>query len=57
MKVSRNICKKYRIQVYFKGGKTIKNLLVSPKDKDNIKKKVMLYTGSDVTRLTARRSI
>ena len=35
----KNICKKYGIQVYFKGGKTIKNLLVLPKDKDNIKKK------------------
>ena len=35
----KNICRKYGIQVYFKGGKTIKNLLVSPKDKDNIKKK------------------
>ena len=35
----KNICKKYGIQVYLKGGKTIKNLLVSPKDKDNIKKK------------------
>ena len=35
----KNICKKYGIQVYFKGGKTIKNLLVSPKDKDNIRKK------------------
>ena len=35
----KNICKKYGIQVYFKGGKTIENLLVSPKDKDNIKKK------------------
>ena len=27
----KNICKKYGIQVYFKGGKTIKDLLVSPK--------------------------
>ena len=35
----RSICKKYGIQVYFMGGKAIKNLLVSPKDKDNIKKK------------------
>ena len=35
----KNICKKNGIQVYFKGGKTIKNLLVSPKDKDNIKNK------------------
>ena len=35
----KNICKKYGIHVYFMGGKTIKNLLVSPRDKDNIKKK------------------
>ena len=35
----KNICRKYRIQVYFKGGKTLNNLLVSPTDKDNIKKK------------------
>ena len=35
----KNICRRYGIQVHFKGGKTIKNLLVSPKDKDNIKKK------------------
>ena len=35
----KNICRKYGIQVYFKGGRTFKNLLVSPKDKDNIKKK------------------
>ena len=35
----KNICKKYGIKVYFKGEKTIENLLVSPKDKDNFKKK------------------
>ena len=35
----KNICRRYGIQVHFKGGKTIKHLLVSPKDKDNIKKK------------------
>ena len=35
----KNICRKYGIQVYFEGGKTIKNLLVSPKDKDDNKKK------------------
>ena len=28
------ICGRYGIQTHFKGGKTIKNLLVSPKDKD-----------------------
>ena len=30
----KKICGKYGIQTYFKGGRTIKNLLVSPKDKD-----------------------
>ena len=35
----KNTCKKYGIQVYFKGGKTIKNLLVAPKDKEHITQK------------------
>ena len=35
----KNVCKKYGIQVYFKGGRTIKDLLVAPKDKDHITKK------------------
>ena len=34
-----NICQRYGIWVHFKGGATIKNLLVSPKDKDSITKK------------------
>ena len=32
----KKICGRYGIQTHFKGGKTIKNLLVSPKDKDPI---------------------
>ena len=32
-------CNNYGIQVYFKGGTTIKNLLVAPKDKDPVLKK------------------
>ena len=32
-------CQRCGIQVHFKGGATIKNLLVSPKDKDSIAKK------------------
>ena len=35
----KSICKKYGIQVHFKGGRTIKDLLVAPKDKDHITKK------------------
>ena len=35
----KNTCKKYGIQGYFRGGKTIKDLLVAPKDRDHITKK------------------
>ena len=35
----KNTCKKYGIQVYFKGDKTIKDLLVAPKDKEHVTKK------------------
>ena len=35
----KNICQRYGIQVHFKGGMTLKNLLVSPKDKESITKK------------------
>ena len=34
------VCGKHEVQVYFKGGDTIKGLLVVPKDKDVITKKV-----------------
>ena len=32
----KRICGRYGIQTHFKGGRTIKNLLVSPKDKDSM---------------------
>ena len=35
----KNICKKYGIQVHFKSGKSIKDELVAPKDKDHLRKK------------------
>ena len=35
----KNICKRYGIQVCFKSGKTMKDELVAPKDKDHITKK------------------
>ena len=36
---SKTTCKKYGIEVHIKGGSTIKNLLMAPKDKDPILKK------------------
>ena len=35
----KSSCRKYGAQVHFKGGLTIKNLLMAPKDKDPILKK------------------
>ena len=35
----KKICSKYGIQTHFKGNSTIKNLLVSPKDKDPMENK------------------
>ena len=35
----KNICRKHGIEMYFKGGNTIKNLLVHPKDKPTILQK------------------
>ena len=35
----KNLCKKYGIQVYFQGGRTIKDLLLAPKDEDHITRK------------------
>ena len=39
----KNICKRYGIEVHFKSGKTIKDELVVPKDKDHITKKSVIY--------------
>ena len=35
----KNICRKHGIEMHFKGGSTIKDLLVHPKDKDTILQK------------------
>ena len=35
----KRTCQKYGVQVYFKGGNTIKSLLMAPKDKDPVMKK------------------
>ena len=53
----RNICKQYGIDVHLKGGQTIKDHLMSPKDKDPINKKVGSFTGISVTGLIVMMSI
>ena len=35
----KNICRKHGIEMYFKGGNTIKELLIHPKDRNNILQK------------------
>ena len=44
----KKICGKYGIQTHFKGGSTIKNLLVSPRTKSLWSTKVVPYTGTNV---------
>ena len=46
----KKICSEYGVQVYFKEGNTIKNLLMAPKDQDAIQKKVESFTDTNVTR-------
>ena len=53
----KNICKKYGIDVHLKGGHTIKDHLMSPKDKDPLLKKVGSYTGISVTGLIVMMNI
>ena len=39
-----NVCRKHGVQVHFKGGNTIKRLLMTPRDKDPLtKKNVIIY--------------
>ena len=47
----KKICGRYGIQTHFKGNSTIKNLLVSPKEKDPMVNKVGPYIGSSVVTL------
>ena len=44
----KKICGRYGIQIYFKGSNTIRNLLVSPRDKDPMVSKSGATTGSSV---------
>ena len=34
----KKVCSRHEVQVYFRGDNTIKNLLVAPKDQDQIQK-------------------
>ena len=44
----KKICSRYGIQTHLKGNSTIKNLLVSPKDKDPMANKSGAIYGSSV---------
>ena len=52
----KKICGRYGIQTHFKGGSTIKNLLVSLKVKDPMVNKSGVYTGSNVVTLPVMRN-
>ena len=43
----KKICKRYGVDMHFKGGRTLKNILVSPKDPDKItNKNSVIYSYS-----------
>ena len=52
----KKACSKHRVQVYFKGGMTIKSLLVAPKDKDPILKKVESFIDINATGWSVMKS-
>ena len=52
----KKIGSKYGVQVYFIGGTTIKNLLMAPKDKDPIQKKVESSIDTNVTGWSVMKS-
>ena len=53
----KKICGRYGIQTHFKGGRTIKSLLVSPKDKTLWSTKVVPSTGTNVATLPVMMNI
>ena len=53
----KRTCKKYGIEAHLKGIPTIKNLLMTPKDKDPILKKVGSYTDLNATGWSVMKSI
>ena len=52
----KKICSKYGIQTHFKGNKTIKQVLVKPKDKEPLVMKSGPSTGISVGNVDAMRS-
>ena len=55
-KSMKKTCSEYGVQVYFKGGNTIKNLLMASKDQDAIQKKVESSTDTNVTGWSVMRN-
>ena len=53
----KNICRKHGIERHFKGGSTIKDLLVHPKDKDTILKKSGVIYRYNVAGWTVKKNI
>ena len=53
----KHTCSKYGIQTHFKGNRTLKEILVKPKDKDPKKKKGGVFTVTNVQPWTVGRSI
>ena len=53
----KRTCQKYGVQVYFKGGNTIKSLLMAPKDKDPLMKNSGVTYRYECDRWSVMRNI
>ena len=53
----KNICGKHGIAVHFKGGQILKNILVSPKDKNIMANTKASFTATVVGGLTVMKNI
>ena len=53
----KNVCSKHGVQVYFKGGRTIRSLLVAFKDKDPSPRRVESFTDVNVIGWSVMKNI
>ena len=53
----KQVCSKHGVQVYFKGGITIKNLLMAPKDQGPIQGRVESVTDTSVAGWSVMKNI
>ena len=52
----KKICRRHGLDMHFKGGRTLKNILVSPKDEEKSLTRTVLFIATPVEVLTVGRN-